>query len=178
MKIILLILYIITLIKTQTCGIDNPKNFDDCNIDSNDKSICCYSKFTLSNSNKSICIFVPKSQIFITQYITAIDIGLDGQYIQIDIDCNIDDMTNTTDEYVPYTPCGEPDPINAYDCLNFSNNKLSCCYIESPDGNKVCLWNDGIYKHNSTYFGMKVICGSYNIKYKLYISLLIVLFLI
>lgn len=158
---LLIILLLFNFINTQTCGIKNPEGFEDCDQDSNDESVCCYSEVSFLDQPNTLCIFIPRSQIFLTPYITAMDIGFKKNLIKMNIDCN---ATNTYNDSRPYTPCGQPNPEKPEDCFEYSLSNSSCCYIKSPDGKSYCLWDDGNSKHNSEYFGTEVACSSFFIK--------------
>lgn len=174
--LIMTFLFLIKDTFLQTCGSKDPKNYSDCSEDSNSESVCCYSEVSLMNTTNTLCVLVPKSQAYITPYITAMDIGLGkDKLILMNVDCNIEANVNSTGRY---TKCGELNPKTEDDCLRYSSKNASCCYIRSPDGNSVCLWNDGVYKHNSTYFGTQVICtGSYLKNTKIILSLVFIFLL-
>lgn len=155
-------------IKTQTCGSKNPENFTVCNMHSNTDSLCCYAEVSLLNENNTMCILVPRSQSFITPYITALDVGMDKNYIKMKIDCG--NVTRALNQ--AYSLCKPEPPKNPEDCFAHSQSNSSCCYIESPDGNKVCLFNDGVYDDDDTYFGTRIYCAGSFIKNKILIVLL------
>lgn len=157
----------------QVCGPKNPKNFKDCNEESNSDSSCCYASLSLLNENKKLCLLVPNSQLFMTPYITAMDVGLGKKnLLKMNIDCNIT-LKNETN--VPFSVCGENTPLTPQDCFNYSTTNASCCYIESPDGKSVCLWNDGIYKIDTKYFGTRIACKEFFLKDKLrFINILVI----
>ena len=185
-KYILIILITkISIIFNQTCGAKDPKDLNDCLVSSSTNSICCYTKIqttinrldTNNTKNDTLCIFVPKSQIFITPHIRSLDIGSDEGYIDIELDCGFDPQKLKSGE--PYSYCGET-PKTPYDCIINSTPNASCCYINNPNGESFCVLNNGIYNSNSSYFGVNIVCKGIYIKLKLNIFLfhfIIILFL-
>ena len=174
----LILIKSISIIINQTCGMKNPQNFEDCYQHSSLRSICCFTKIETKinmedNNTKSdtLCIFVPRSQIFITPHIKSLDIGANDGNIDIKLECGFDPNKLTLGE--PYSYCGES-PKTPFDCINNSTSNASCCYIQNPNGETFCVLNNGIYNSNRTLFGVKVICASKFNSIKLYflISLL------
>jgi hypothetical protein len=163
-KLILILIFIFSFfiqIKTQTCGVANPNNFSDCEFDSSKHSICCYAEVALLNQSETLCVYVPKSQIFITPFISSMDIGLTDNNIEIYLNCGYD--PESLKEGETYSIC-RYDPEKPEDCFQNSTENASCCYISNPDNSSVCLLNSGIYKKNENYFGIKVICNAFKIK--------------
>ena len=161
-KFILTIIYLkILIIKSQTCGVTDPKSIDDCIESSSTNSVCCFlsikTKEDSQNKSDTLCIFVPKSQIFITPHITSLDLGSNEEDISISLDCGFDPIKLKQGE--PYSYCGE-NPKEPFDCINNSTRNASCCYIKNSNGNSFCVLNNGVYKNNKTYFGVNIICNS------------------
>ena len=159
---IFLILYLkILLIINQSCGAKDPKNINDCIGSSSTNSICCFTKIKTIvdsvNKTDTLCIFVPRSQIFITPHIKSIDIGSNEDDIYITLDCGFEPTKLKQGE--PYSYCGE-NPKTPQDCIKNSMKNASCCYIKNSNGNSFCVLNNGIYNNNSTYFGINIICNS------------------
>ena len=180
MQILFLILFFlkILIIKSQSCGAKDPKNINDCLKDSSKNSICCYTMIqtvvNTENRTDTLCIYVPKSQIFITPYISSLDIGSNEDNIYISLDCGFNPEELKPGE--PYSNCGE-NPQTPYDCIRNSTYNASCCYIKNSNGNSFCVLNNGIYNSNSSYFGVNIICGSNYIKlYKFIFFLVYILF--
>ena len=160
----------ISIIINQTCGVKDPENLDDCLKSSSTNSICCYTKiqadFNSLNKNDTLCIFVPRSQIFITPHITSLDIGSNEGDIKIELDCGFDPLKLKKGE--PYSYCGET-PKTPFDCLNNSTPNASCCYIKNTNGESYCVLNNGLYNSNNSYFGVNIVCQERNINIKLFI---------
>jgi len=175
--ILIVIFSFFNIIKSQTCGVPNPSNFSDCEDDSSKHSICCFAEVTLINQTETLCVYVPKSQIFITPFISSMDIGLADYNIDIELNCGYN--PESLKEGETYSICRH-DPEKPEDCFLNSTENASCCYISNPDNNSVCLLNSGIYKKNENYFGIKVICEAFKIKNlnNLWYFLLAILFLI
>jgi len=166
--IITLLLFLIKISVTlnQTCGIKEPKSFDECISDSSTNSICCYARIKSSTKDSTLCIFVPKSQIFITPHIRSLDIGSQEEFIDIFLECGF--KPDNISYGNPYSLCGD-NPKEPYDCINNSTKNASCCYIKNPNGESFCVLNNGIYNNNKSFFGVKIICqGNF-----LYINILI-----
>lgn len=157
---IYILIFIIINIQAQTCGEKDPTGFSQCNPDSSTNSICCYAGVKLLDSHQTLCVYVPKAQLFITPFVKSMDIGLSPNNIEIHLDCGF--KPGDIAENEPYSICRE-DPENEKDCFSKSTETASCCYIKNPDGTSVCLLNNGIYKKSETYFGIKVSCNSHNI---------------
>ena len=175
--IILIILYLkILIIYSQSCGAKDPKNINDCLISSSTNSICCYTKIQTKvnseNRTDTLCIFVPRSQIFITPHITSLDIGSNEEDISIILDCGFDPTKLKQGE--PYSYCGES-PKEPYDCIKNSTYNASCCYIKNSNGNSFCVLNNGIYNNNSSYFGINIICNSKYLKINLLIMIVLLM---
>ncbi len=160
----------ISIIINQTCGVKDPENLDDCLKSSSTNSICCYTKiqadFNSLNKNDTLCIFVPRSQIFITPHIKSLDIGSNEGDIKIELDCGFDPLKLKKGE--PYSYCGET-PKTPFDCLNNSTPNASCCYIKNTNGESYCVLNNGLYNSNNSYFGVNIVCQERNINIKLFI---------
>ena len=176
--IILIILYLkILIIYSQSCGAKDPKNINDCLISSSTNSICCYTKIQTKvnseNRTDTFCIFVPRSQIFITPHITSLDIGSNEDSIDIELDCGFEPKKLKKGE--PYSYCGE-NPKNPIDCIQNSLNNASCCYIKNSNGNSFCVLNNGIYNSNSSYFGVNIVCNSKYLKQNLILLLILMIF--
>ena len=159
---IFIILYLkILIIINQSCGAKDPKNIDDCIGSSSTNSICCFTKIKTrvdsENRTDTLCIFVPRSQIFITPHIKSIDIGSNEDDIDITLDCGFE--PNKLEQGQPYSYCGE-NPKVPEDCIKNSMKNASCCYIKNSNGNSFCVLNNGIYNNNSSYFGINIICNS------------------
>ena len=152
----IIFLQILNQINTQTCGVKDPKSFKDCKDDSSKNSICCFAHVSLMEKEETLCVFVPKSQIFITPFISSMDIGLSPDNIAVELDCGY--KPGDIPENQSYSVCGE-NPKNENDCFINSIENASCCYINNPDNNSVCLLNNGIYKKNDTYFGIRITCN-------------------
>ena len=173
--LIILITKIINILN-QTCGAKDPKNLNECLISSSTNSICCYVKIQTTinmkdkndTKNDTLCIFVPRSQIFITPHIKSLDIGSDEGIIDIELDCRFDPQKLNKGE--PYSYCGEA-PKAPFDCINNSIPNASCCYIYNPNGESFCVLNNGIYNSNSSYFGVNIVCKEIYIKLELNILL-------
>ena len=92
--IISLLLTKFTIFLNQTCGVKDPKNLEECLASSSTNSICCFTKIqtniSTSYRNDTLCIFVPRSQIFITPHIKSLDIGSNEGDIEIELDCGFD----------------------------------------------------------------------------------------
>ena len=162
MKIIIIIILIkFLLILNQTCGAKDPKNLEECLDSSSTNSICCYTKIQMENKNDTLCIFVPRSQIFITPHIKSLDIGSDEENIEIELDCGFD--PEKLKEGEPYSYCGFA-PQKPSDCIRNSTRNASCCYIKNPNGEAYCVLNNGIYNSNSSYFGVNIVCQGNSIK--------------
>ena len=144
-------------VNAQTCGVANPQSLEDCTYDSSKNSICCIAKVSLIDKHETLCVYVPKSQIFITPFVNMMDIGLAPDNILMDINCGFKAGDIPVNE--PYSICGV-DPENETECFENSLPNATCCYIKNPDNSSVCLLNSGLYKSNDTYFGITVICGS------------------
>lgn len=170
------LLLMITFISSQTCGVKNPTSFDDCNYDSSKNSICCFAGVSLLDKEETLCVYVPKSQVFITPFISSMDIGLSPNNIKMDIDCGF--KAGDIPQNESYSICGE-NPTKVEDCFIKSTLNKSCCYVKNPDGSTVCLLNSGIYKGNNTYFGIQVVCSSEKIQnsFLMYMILLMILFI-
>ena len=151
----------ILIIINQTCGAKDPKDINDCIDSSSTNSICCFvniqTKVDSENKSDTLCIFVPRSQIFITPHITSLDIGSNEEDISIFLDCGFEPTKLKQGE--PYSYCGE-NPKEPYDCIKNSTHNSSCCYIKNSNGNSFCVLNNGIYNSNSSYFGVNIICKS------------------
>ena len=159
---IFIILYLkILIIINQSCGAKDPRNIDDCIGSSSTNSICCFTKIQTKvnseNRTDTLCIFVPRSQIFITPHIKSIDIGSNEDDIDIILDCGFEPTKLKEGE--PYSYCGE-NPKVPEDCIKNSMKNASCCYIKNSNGNSFCVLNNGVYKNNKTYFGVNIICNS------------------
>ena len=159
---IFIILYLkILIIINQSCGAKDPKNIDDSIGSSSTNSICCFTKIKTrvdsENRTDTLCIFVPRSQIFITPHIKSIDIGSNEDDIDITLDCGFE--PNKLEQGQPYSYCGE-NPKVPEDCIKNSMKNASCCYIKNSNGNSFCVLNNGIYNNNSSYFGINIICNS------------------
>ena len=170
----------ISIIMSQTCGVKDPENLEDCLKSSSTNSICCYTRiqadFNTLNKNDTLCIFVPRSQIFITPHIKSLDIGSDEGDIQIELDCGFNPLNLKPGE--PYSYCGET-PKSPYDCLNNSTPNASCCYIKNPNGESYCVLNNGLYNSNNSYFGVNIVCQGSNLNiYFLLFSHIILFFII
>ena len=172
--LLIFFLKLLIIIKTQTCGVKDPKNIEDCLKGSSTNSICCYTKIqtlvNTVNTSDTLCIFVPKSQIFITPHITSLDIGSNDDYIDIFLDCGFEPEKLNPGE--PYSYCGQ-NPETPDDCIKNSLHNASCCYIKNSNGNSFCVLNNGIYNSNSSYFGVNIICNSDYIKIKWFILFII-----
>ena len=160
LKIILIILIMnFSIIISQTCGVKDPNSLDECLQSSSTNSICCYTKIqTKINNiykNDTLCIFVPRSQIFITPHIKSLDIGSEEGDIEIELDCGFDPLKLKKGE--PYSYCGEA-PKTPYDCLSNSTPNASCCYIKNTNGESYCVLNNGLYNSNNSYFGVNIVC--------------------
>ena len=173
---VLLMITLFTIISSQTCGVKNPTSFDDCKYDSSKNSICCFAGVSLLDKEETLCVYVPKSQVFITPFITSMDIGLSPNNIKMDIDCGF--KAGDIPQNESYSICGE-NPTKVEDCFIKSTLNQSCCYVRNPDESTVCLLNSGIYKGNNTYFGIQVVCSSETIKKSIvmYMVLLMILFI-
>ena len=176
-----LIFFIISYLKiiiiiSQSCGAKDPKSIDDCIGSSSTNSICCFTKIkTVVESeirSDTLCIFVPRSQIFITPHITSINIGSNEDNIDLFLDCGFDPTKLTEGE--PYSYCGE-NPKTPEDCIKNSTKTASCCYIKNYDGKSFCVLNNGIYNSNSSYFGVNIICNSKYLKQNLMIMIVLIL---
>jgi len=171
MELFLIILFkIFSLILTQTCGVKDPINLQECLSSSSTNSICCYTKIQGLEKNDTLCIFVPKSQIFITPHIKSLDIGSNEGNIDIELDCGF--VPDELKEGEPYSYCGES-PETPSDCIKNSNPNASCCFIKNPNGETFCVLNNGIYNSNSSYFGVNIVCqgNSINIDKLIYFIL-------
>lgn len=162
-------------IKLQTCGVKDPKSFSDCESDSSKNSICCFAHVSLMEKEETLCVFVPKSQVFITPFVSSMDIGLSPDNIAVALDCGFNPYD--IPENQSYSVCGE-NPQNETDCFMNSIPNASCCYISNPDNNSVCLLNNGLYKTNSSYFGIRISCFSNFLKKKILLTLIGILFVI
>lgn len=184
---LLILITKIAYILTQTCGTKDPKSLNDCIVSSSTNSICCYTKIGTTinvvnkneNKNGTLCIFVPRSQIFITPHIRSLDIGSDEGKIDIELDCGFDPKKVEKGE--PYSYCGE-NPKSPNDCINNSTSQASCCYIQNPNGEAFCVLNNGIYNSNNSYFGINVVCKGIHIQFTVnillfHIIIIIILFL-
>ena len=171
----IILLFSIKYINNQTCGVANPKNLSECESDSSKNSICCFANVSLLEKQETLCVYVPKSQIFITPFVTSMDIGLSPNNIAMNIDCGFKPGDIPQNE--SFSVCAE-NPETEEDCFKQSTETQSCCYIENPDNTTVCILNSGVYKNNSTYFGIKVICGGGYIGEFLYLNFLIFIYLI
>lgn len=171
----IILLFSIKYISNQTCGVANPESLSECEDDSSKNSICCYAQVSLLEKEETLCVYVPKSQVFITPFVTSMDIGLSPNNIEMNIDCGF--KAGDIPQNESFSVCGE-NPENEEDCFKQSTETQSCCYIENPDSSKVCILNNGVYKSNSTYFGIKVICGVGYIGKFLYLNFLIFIFII
>ena len=174
---IFIILYLkILIIINQSCGAKDPKNIDDCIGSSSTNSICCFTKIKTrvdsENRTDTLCIFVPRSQIFITPHIKSIDIGSNEDDIDITLDCGFE--PNKLEKGQPYSYCGE-NPKVPEDCIKNSMKNASCCYIKNSNGNSFCVLNNGIYNNNSSYFGINIICNSKYLKINLLIMIVLLM---
>ena len=160
----------ISIVLNQTCGVKDPKNLEDCLKSSSTNSICCYTKIqthiNMLNKNDTLCIFVPRSQIFITPHIKSLNIGSEEGDIEIELDCGFEPLKLKEGE--PYSYCGVS-PKNPYDCLNNSTPNASCCYIKNTNGESYCVLNNGLYNSNNSYFGVNIICEGNYIKFNIII---------
>ena len=177
-KLILsLLLAKFSIFLSQTCGVKDPKNLEECLKSSSKNSICCFTKIQTNISatyrNDTLCIFVPKSQIFITPHISSLDIGSNEGNIEIELDCGFD--PDNLKEGEPYSYCGK-EPKTPFDCLNNSTKNASCCYIRNPNGESYCVLNNGLYNSNNSYFGVNIVCGENHIT-KIYFYLIIFLYI-
>ena len=171
----------ISKIFSQTCGKAKPQSKEECLSDSSTNSYCCHLKTKLSNDTDSQCIFVPKSQIFITPHLKSIRIGKDDdtEIIEINIDCGFD--PGNLSQGQPYSYCNKTSaPVDPYECINNSYINATCCYIRNPNNSSYCVLNNGIYKDNNTFFGVEIICkGNYiNFRYSIIFFLLITIFIV
>lgn len=173
---ILTVITLFSFISSQTCGVKNPNSFDDCNYDSSKNSVCCYAGVSLLDKEETLCVYVPKSQVFITPFITSMDIGLSPNNIKMNIDCGF--KAGDIPQNESYSICGEA-PTKAEDCFIKSTLNQSCCYVKNPDESTVCLLNSGIYKGNNTYFGIQIVCSSEKLcsNFIMYMILLMILFI-
>lgn len=171
---ILLLSFVIINTQAQTCGVKNPLSFEDCIDDSSKNSVCCYAGVSLLNNSQTLCVYVPKTQIFITPFVKSMDIGLSPDNIAIQLDCGF--KPGDISENEPYSLCGL-DPQTELECFEKSTSSASCCYIQNPDGLSVCLLNNGIHKKSETYFGIKVSCDAHLINMTIVFFILITLML-
>ena len=86
------------------------------------------------------------------------DIGLSPDNIAVELDCGF--HPNDIPQNQSYSVCGV-NPQNENDCFSNSIENASCCFISNPDNNSVCLLNNGLYKKNDTYFGIRITCNSF-----------------
>ena len=156
-SLIIILLYLKKL-NFQTCGVKDPKSFLDCEKSSSKNSICCFAHVSLMDKEETLCVLVPKSQIFITPFVSSMDIGLSPDNIAVELDCGF--HPNDIPQNQSYSVCGV-NPQNENDCFSNSIANASCCFISNPDNNSVCLLNNGIYKKNDTYFGIRITCNSF-----------------
>lgn len=168
-KYLLTILSIsIPFINSQSCGVPNPIALDECLKDSTSHSICCYAKVSLLNRNETLCIYVPKNQIFITPYLSSMDISFEESNLDFTIDCGENKDRNKGESF---SVCGT-NPQTPDDCLSKSLTNASCCYVSNPNGKATCLLNNGIYKKNSTFFGINIICSGFINKWYSYLIII------
>lgn len=148
---------LIPFINSQSCGVPNPKVLDECLKDSTANSICCQANVSLLNRNETLCVYVPKNQVFITPYLSSMDISYEESNLDFKIDCGKNKNINKGESF---SVCGT-DPKTPDDCLSKSLTNASCCYVSNPNGKATCLLNNGIYKKNSTFFGINIICSGF-----------------
>ena len=175
---IFIILYLkILIIINQSCGATDPKSIEDCIESSSTNSICCFvniqTKVDSQNRSDTLCIFVPRSQIFITPHITSLDIGSNEEDISVFLDCGFEPTKLKQGE--PYSYCGE-NPKDPNDCIKNSMKNASCCYIKNSNGNSFCVLNNGIYNNNRSYFGVNIICNSKYLKLNVPSIILLIIF--
>ncbi len=143
------------------CGPENPTSFEDCFEYSTEESTCCYSSISLLNvQNKTSCLMIPNTRVNITPFITSLDVGLaqGNGLINIFIDCNVTEVNETG---IPNTRCGVDNPINKEECFESSLNNVSCCFLQNPNGDNVCLWNKDRDSFEEEYFGVKIYCDDF-----------------
>ncbi len=158
----ILICISISAVKSQVCGPKEPVRIKDCLDSSSDDNKCCFSrvsnknKLTLERSDyKSMCLFIPINQTFITPYITQMDLGVKSDLVDITIDCG-EDLSKSDGLY----KCGGGDfPTSFEDCNKYSTNSTSCCYMSSYDKTSACFLNPSPVKYNETVFGINIECG-------------------
>ena len=156
-KTTLLLTLLFHYIHSQTCGVPDPLSLSDCYPSSSKNNYCCYVDVKLSQRKESLCLFIPKNQIYITPYLNHIDIGIEDETLEFHVDCGYNKSLLKKGE--PYSECGVPFPTKAEQCFNDSLVNLSCCFLKNPKGNATCLYNIGIIKRNESYFGINIICA-------------------
>lgn len=162
--------FLIPISNGQICGNKQPLKTSDCSHSSYEDQACCF-----INYNETIrgCLFVPQNSTFITPYITSLNFGLE-ELFSIKIDCG-------KDEQKAKRQC-RTSPNMEDDCFLLSNSTHDCCYFQTPNKEKFCLWNSFKQRKNSNIFGLNIKCfkdanglfiGTLNLKY-----LLITLFIL
>lgn len=179
----ILIFLLVTVTKpifSQICGVDNPQKADDCLIFSSKNQIefCCFAKIynydsiiNVNNTNSTnMCILIPASNVFLTPFITSMNIGTTNQKLNLDIDCG-DSNLNL---YSSSSTCGPLAPSGPGDCQKFSTLNNTCCYLSTPENTTMCLFNNSLLKKNQTINGINIICnGKCNvISYIVYLTLI------
>ena len=178
---LILQIFYISEILSQTCGrTKNPKSKEDCLVGSSTNSLCCFMKTNLENDTDYQCIFVPKSQIFITPHIQSFKIGKDDdtEIIEMQIECGFEPAK--LPKNAPYSYCNTTfeQPTNPYQCINNSLPNSTCCFIRNPNNNSYCVFNNGLYRDNNTFFGVEIVCKGFFINFrKLLFFLFLLLFL-
>lgn len=141
-----ILISLIGLSKSQICGDKNPSNTSDCTYSSYEDQACCFINY---NETISGCLFVPHNSTFITPYITSLNFGLD-ELFSIKIDCG-------KNEEKEKRLCGY-NPNIEEDCFVKGNSTFDCCFFQTPNKEKFCLWNPVGQRKNSNIFGTNITC--------------------